>query len=115
MWNNDHVTSLASQNQQAIMPLILPALERNIRSHWNQAVLNLTENVKKLLSEMNEELFTACKKKFEDEEEKRVAMEEKRRMIWERLETTAAFQPVTSNTAVLVIPAITPPIAAVLS
>ncbi|CAL9194239.1 unnamed protein product [Musa hybrid cultivar] len=115
MWNNDHVTSLASQNQQAIMPLILPALERNIRSHWNQAVLNLTENVKKLLSEMNEEVFTACKKKFEDEEEKRVAMEEKRRMIWERLETTAAFQPVTSNTAVLVIPAITPPIAAVLS
>lgn len=115
MWNNDHVTSLASQNQQAIMPLILPALERNIRSHWNQAVLNLTENVKKMLSEMNEELFTACKKKFEDEEEKQVAMEEKRRMIWERLETTAAFQPVTSNTAVLVIPAITPPIAAVLS
>ncbi|CAL9765205.1 unnamed protein product [Musa acuminata subsp. burmannicoides] len=115
MWNNDHVTSLASQNQQAIMPLILPALERNITSHWNQAVLNLTENVKKMLSEMNEELFTACKKKFEDEEEKRVAMEEKRRMIWERLETTAAFQPVTSNTAVLVIPAITPPIAAVLS
>ncbi|RZR93812.1 hypothetical protein BHM03_00022378 [Ensete ventricosum] len=114
MWNNDHVTSLVSQNQQAIMPLILPALERNIRSHWNQAVLNLTENVKKMLSEMNEELFTSCKMRFEDEEEKRVAVEEQRRMIWERLETTAAFQPVTSNTAVLVIPAITPPIAAVL-
>ncbi|RWW68752.1 hypothetical protein BHE74_00023696 [Ensete ventricosum] len=114
MWNNDHVTSLVSQNQQAIMPLILPALERNIRSHWNQAVLNLTENVKKMLSEMNEELFSSCKMRFEDEEEKRVAVEEQRRMIWERLETTAAFQPVTSNMAVLVIPAITPPIAAVL-
>ncbi|WOK99151.1 serine/threonine protein phosphatase [Canna indica] len=114
LWNNDHVISLVSQNRQSIMPLIIPALERNIQSHWNQAVLNLTQNVKKMLCEMDEELFLACKDKFEEEEMNRMMEEEKRRITWERLETTAAFKPVTGNIAVLVRPA-TAPIAAALS
>ncbi|XP_042392627.1 serine/threonine protein phosphatase 2A 57 kDa regulatory subunit B' kappa isoform-like [Zingiber officinale] len=114
MWNNDRVISLVSQNWQSVMPLILPALERNIRSHWNQAVLNLTQNIKKLLYEMDEELFLACKKKFEEEEVKQDLME-KRRMTWEHLESTAAFQPATRNVAVQVRPVISPPVVAALS
>ncbi|XP_038987229.1 serine/threonine protein phosphatase 2A 57 kDa regulatory subunit B' kappa isoform-like [Phoenix dactylifera] len=115
LWNNDHVISLVAQNRQAIMPLIFPALEKNSRSHWNQAVLNLTMNVRKMLSEMDEELFLACQRKFKEEEERRVAVEEKRKMTWERLETAAAFRPVTGNTAVLVRPVMTPPMAATLT
>ncbi|KAG6490796.1 hypothetical protein ZIOFF_052109 [Zingiber officinale] len=115
LWNNDHVINLVSQNRQAIMPLILPALERNIQCHWNQAVLNLTQNVKKMLSEMDPELFTACERQHNQDEEKRKVTEETRRMIWERLETIASFQSVTGNTPVLVRPTITPSIAAVLS
>ncbi|RWW11162.1 hypothetical protein BHE74_00038886 [Ensete ventricosum] len=115
LWNNDHVINLTSQNLQVIMPLVLPALERNLRSHWNQAVLNLTQNVKKMFSEMDEELVLACKKKFEDEEKKQKTMEEKRRMIWAHMETNAAFHPVTGNTAVLVVPVIAPLIAAALT
>ncbi|KAG1367628.1 Serine/threonine protein phosphatase 2A 57 kDa regulatory subunit B' kappa isoform [Cocos nucifera] len=114
-WNNDHVIGLVAQNRQAIMPLIFPALEKNSRSHWNQAVLNLTMNVRKMLSEIDEELFLACQRKFEEDEERREAVEEKRKMTWERLEGAAAFQPVTGNTAVLVRPVMNPPMAATLT
>ncbi|PKA57206.1 Serine/threonine protein phosphatase 2A 57 kDa regulatory subunit B' iota isoform [Apostasia shenzhenica] len=103
LWNNDHIIGMVAQNRQVIVPLIFPALERNIQSHWNQAVMNLTLNVRKMLSEMDEELVSACRRKFEEEEGKRPAAEEKRRNTWEQLEKTAAkFQPVTGKTAVLV-------------
>ncbi|XP_074574927.1 serine/threonine protein phosphatase 2A 57 kDa regulatory subunit B' kappa isoform-like [Curcuma longa] len=115
LWNNDHVINLVSQNRQAIMPLIFPALERNIQCHWNQSVLNLTQNVKKMLPEMDPELFVACERQHHEDEEKRKVTEETRRMIWERLETIASFQSVTGNTPVLVRPTITPSITAVLS
>ncbi|CAL9768234.1 unnamed protein product [Musa acuminata subsp. burmannicoides] len=115
LWNNNHVINLMAQNRQAIMPLVLPALERNLQSHWNQTVLNLTQYVKKMFSEMDEELVLACKKKFEEKEKKQKTMEEKRRLIWEHMETSAAFHPVTRNTTVLVVPVIAPPIAAALT
>lgn len=112
MWNNDRLISLVSQNRQAIMPLILPALERNIGSHWNQAVLNLTRNVKKMLREMDEELFLACENNFERDEMEQKMVEEKRRMTWHRLETSAVFQPLTGNTPLLIRPALVSPVAA---
>ncbi|XP_074592663.1 serine/threonine protein phosphatase 2A 57 kDa regulatory subunit B' kappa isoform-like [Curcuma longa] len=115
MCNNDRVINLVSRNRQVVMPLIFPALERNILTHWNQAVLNLTQNVNKVFCEMDEELFLACKKKLEEEETKQELTEQKRRMAWEYLETTAAFQPVTRNVALLVKPVISPPVVAALS
>ncbi|KAJ6802532.1 serine/threonine protein phosphatase 2A 57 kDa regulatory subunit B' iota isoform [Iris pallida] len=102
LWNNDHVISMIAQNRQAVMPMIVPALERNSKNHWNQAVLNLTANARKMFSEMDNELFSACQKKFEEEEEKKMSVEEKRRTTWEWLEAAASFKPVTGNTAVLV-------------
>lgn len=72
-------------------------------------------NVRKMLSEMDEDLFLACQRKFGEEEERRMAVEEKRKMTWERLETAAAFQPVTGNTAVLVRLVMAPPMAATLT
>ncbi|KAL6845275.1 hypothetical protein ACP4OV_024770 [Aristida adscensionis] len=102
MWNNDHMISLVTQNRQVIMPIVTPALEQNSQSHWNQAVLNLTANVKKMLSEMDEDLFSACLAKYMEDEEKRASSDQERRLAWERLESAAASQPVTGNTAVLV-------------
>ncbi|XP_042498427.1 serine/threonine protein phosphatase 2A 57 kDa regulatory subunit B' kappa isoform-like [Macadamia integrifolia] len=107
LWNNDHVVGLIAHNQQVILPLIYPALEKNIRNHWNQAVLNLTINVKKMFSEMDEELVIYCQSKYEEEEVKQTAAAEKRRVTWERLERVASVQPVTGNTAVLITPTAT--------
>lgn len=63
---------------------------------------------------MDEELILACQTKFEEDEDERITLEEKRRMKWERLEAAAAGQPVTGNTAVLVTPFATPAISATL-
>uniref|UniRef100_A0ACD5U0T6 Uncharacterized protein n=1 Tax=Avena sativa TaxID=4498 RepID=A0ACD5U0T6_AVESA len=102
MWNNDHIINLIAQNHQVIMPIIVPALEQNSRTHWNQAVLNLTANVMKTFSEVDEELFSACLTKCKEDEENQASLEEKRRLTWAKLESAAALQPVTGHTAVLV-------------
>ncbi|KAI0508139.1 hypothetical protein KFK09_014273 [Dendrobium nobile] len=109
LWNNDHIIGMVAQNRQVIVPLIIPALERNASSHWNQAVLNLTLNAKKMFSEMDEELVLACQRKLEEEERKLPATEERKRMKWEQLEKAAStFRPVAGKTAVLVTPALAP-------
>ncbi|XP_008785883.1 serine/threonine protein phosphatase 2A 57 kDa regulatory subunit B' kappa isoform-like isoform X2 [Phoenix dactylifera] len=115
LWNNDHLMNLIAQNRQVILPLIYPALERNARCHWSQSVLNVTMNIRKMFSDMDGDLFLACQRKFQEEEDKRGVMEERRRLIWERLETAATFQPVTRNTAVLVTPVRVPLVAATLT
>lgn len=79
------------------MPLIFSALEWNSRNHWNKAVLNLTQNVRKVFSEMDEQLALACQSKVEEENSKSSMAAEKRRLIWERLETAASCQPSASN------------------
>lgn len=100
LWNNDHILNLIKHNRQVIMPIILPALERNTKNHWNQAVLNLTLNMRKMFCDMDEELVLACQGNFEDENLKSSVEAEKRRMTWEKLES---FQPV-GNISVLVEP-----------
>lgn len=114
LWNNDHIASLVAQNRQAILPVVLPALERNASSHWNQAVLNATLNVRKMFSEMDEELFLACRRNHEEEQGQRAAAEERRRTNWARIEeaaaAAAALRPAAGYTAVLVNPPAAPPI-----
>ncbi|KAI4316265.1 hypothetical protein L6164_024262 [Bauhinia variegata] len=102
LWNNDHIVNLIAHNRQVILPIIFPALEKNSQSHWNQAVLNLTLNVKKMFMEMDEKLFLSCHSYFKEEEAILSSAAEKRRQAWERLEHVASRQPVIGNTAVLV-------------
>lgn len=114
LWNNEHIVTLIAQNRQVILPVIFPALEKNTRNHWNQAVLNLTLNVRKVFSEMDEDLFQTCQSRFEEDEAKLKATDEKRQLTWERLESVASFQPLNGNTAVLVT-SLTAPVAATLN
>ncbi|KAJ4708371.1 Serine/threonine protein phosphatase 2A regulatory subunit [Melia azedarach] len=92
LWNNEHILNLITQNRQVIVPLVFSALERNTQNHWNQAVLNLTQNVRKMLCEMDEELVLACQRKLEEENSTSSVAAEKRKLTWERLETAAGFQ-----------------------
>jgi serine/threonine-protein phosphatase 2A regulatory subunit B' len=102
VWNNDHIISLFAQNRHAIMPIVVPALEQNSQNHWNQAVLNLAANVKKMFSEIDEELFSSCLAKYKEDEEKQAQLEAKRKLTWEKLESAAALQPVIDHAAVLI-------------
>lgn len=97
LWNNEHILNLITHNRQVIFPLTFPALERNSQNHWNQAVLNLTQNVRKMFCEMDEELVLACQRKLEEENSKLNEVAEKRKLTWERLETAAGLKPAAGN------------------
>ncbi|KAL1550412.1 serine/threonine protein phosphatase 2A 57 kDa regulatory subunit B' theta isoform-like [Salvia divinorum] len=97
LWNNDHVENLIKQNRKVILPIIFPALEKNARHHWNQAVHSLTLNVRKFFYDLDAELFKACQMKFQVDEAKENDMRERRETTWKRLEQVAA-----NNEAILV-------------
>jgi serine/threonine-protein phosphatase 2A regulatory subunit B' len=105
LWNNEHVLNLVSHNRQVILPLVFSALERNTQNHWNQAVLNLTLNLRRMFREMDEELVIACQRKLDEEDSRLRVAAEKRRLAWERLETAAGLQPLAGNILVAVKPA----------
>lgn len=98
LWNNESVLNLVTQNRQVILPLVIPALEQNTLNHWNQAVLNLTLNVKKIFCEIDEELVLACQCKLEEEGLRLKAAAEKRKLTWELLETAAGLPTSTPTT-----------------
>ncbi|KAK7311850.1 hypothetical protein RJT34_10259 [Clitoria ternatea] len=104
LWNNDHIVNLIAHNRQVILPIIFPALEKNSQGHWNQAVLNLTHNVRKMFVEMDEKLFLVCHSQFKDEEAMLNEAAEKRKEAWKQVEYAASLQPVIGNTPVLVSP-----------
>ncbi|KAJ4887934.1 Serine/threonine protein phosphatase 2A 57 kDa regulatory subunit B' iota isoform [Raphanus sativus] len=104
LWNNDQIVNLIAHNRQAILPIMFTALEKNAESHWNQSVLNLTLNVRKMFCEMDEDLFMSCHARFQEDEAEQCSAEEKRKEVWARLEKAASMKPVTGKTAVLVTP-----------
>ncbi|XP_024534322.1 serine/threonine protein phosphatase 2A 57 kDa regulatory subunit B' beta isoform [Selaginella moellendorffii] len=90
LWNNDHIVSLVTQFRHVILPLLFPALEKNVRSHWSQPVHGLTMNVRKMFLEMDTELFQSCQHEYVDDEDKAKDAQEKRDKTWKRLEEAGA-------------------------
>lgn len=101
LWNNDHIENLIKQNRKVILPIIFPALERNSKNHWSQAVQSLTLNVRKIFLDIDPELFEECLIKFQEEEAREQETKMKHELIWKRLEEMAAIKS-SSNAAVLV-------------
>lgn len=104
-WNNDHIMNLIANNRQVIFSIILPVLERNSQNHWNQSVLNLSFNARKMFMEMDDELFLSCLSQHKEEEALLTLAAEKRKQTWQLLEHAASLQPMAGKTAVLVTPA----------
>ncbi|KAL0738233.1 hypothetical protein Bca4012_014443 [Brassica carinata] len=101
LWNNDHIRNLITQNHKVIMPIVFPAMERNMQGHWNQAVKNLTLNVRKVLAETDQALFDECLARFQEDEANKSEAAAKREATWKLLEDLAASKSVSSE-AVLV-------------
>lgn len=88
-----------------ILPIIFPAVENNAQNHWNHAVQNLSLNVRKMFSEMDDVFFMACHSHYKEEQEKINLEAEKRKEAWERLESAASLRPpIAGNIGVLVMP-----------
>lgn len=103
MWNNDHIESLIKQNRKIILPLVLPALEKNAQNHWNPAVKSLTINVRKIFFDADPELYEECLIKFKEDEAQEEDVKSKQEAKWKRLEEIAAMK-AASNEPVLVSP-----------
>jgi len=101
LWNNDHIVNLIKQNRKVILPIIFPALERNARSHWNQAVHSLTLNVRKIFNDVDADLSKECLQKFEEDESKESEVKAGREATWKRLEELA-MKKAASGEAVLI-------------
>lgn len=101
-WNNDHIENLIRHNRKVILPIIFPALEKNSRNHWNQAVHSLTLNVRKIFYDLDPELYRECLLKFEEDELKESDVQLRRESTWKRLEEEAAKKVVISNEAVMI-------------
>ncbi|KAF8099330.1 hypothetical protein N665_0245s0009 [Sinapis alba] len=87
--HNDQIVNLIAHNRQAILPIMFAALEKNADNHWNQSVLNLTLNVRKMLCEMDEDLFMSCHARYQEDEANQCSVMEKRKETWARLENAA--------------------------
>ncbi|KAJ6725751.1 SERINE/THREONINE PROTEIN PHOSPHATASE 2A PP2A REGULATORY SUBUNIT B [Salix purpurea] len=99
LWNNDPIENLIRQNRKVILPIILPALEKNVGNHWNQAVRSLTLNVRKIFEDLDHELFNECLLKFHEDEKKEVEIRARREATWRRLEEIAAQAAASDATA----------------
>merc|ERR1712216_16507 len=89
LWNNDYIVNLVAQNRHVLLPVCFGAFERNARSHWNAAVGGLTVNVRKMLMEMDQQLFEECQKKWEEEESTAEEVEANREQYWRKVEELA--------------------------
>lgn len=67
MWNNEYLVSLVTQQRQVILPLVYEALEKN-KNHWNPAVQGLTSNIRKMLEDLDVELFQDCKRQYDQKQ-----------------------------------------------
>lgn len=90
LWNNERVVSLIAQHRDIILPLIFDSLERNIQSHWNQAINELTSNVRRMFMEMDPELFEECQTRYMDKEALASEKLKQRELTWKKLEEIAS-------------------------
>jgi len=85
-WNNDYIVKLINQNRRDLFPIIISALYKNSKQHWNSAVHGLTFNVLKLLMEADTQLFDECSAKHRAEEESEERKEQQRAQKWQILQ-----------------------------
>merc|ERR1712190_658689 len=85
-WNNDYIVKLINQNRHALFPIIIGALYKNSKQHWNSAVHGLTFNVLKLLMEADPPLFDDCSAKHRADEEEEDRKAQVRQQRWKVLQ-----------------------------
>jgi len=85
-WNNDYIVKLINQNRRELFPIILGALYKNSKEHWNSAMHGLTFNVLKLLMEADPQLFDDCSAKNRQDEEGEERQEQERQQKWDLLQ-----------------------------
>ncbi|XP_071685800.1 serine/threonine protein phosphatase 2A 57 kDa regulatory subunit B' beta isoform-like [Rutidosis leptorrhynchoides] len=89
-WNNEHFVDLIAQNRDVILPIIFEPLEKNIQGHWNQAINELTRNVRKMFIDMDADLVEECSNQLSQKQAMVNEMLEQHEMAWKKLEAIAS-------------------------
>ncbi|WOL18599.1 hypothetical protein Cni_G27396 [Canna indica] len=89
VWNSEQFVKMASQSWEQVIPGIVECVEKNLKWHWSKSVQQLTASVKKMLQEMEPELYARFLMELEHKESLMVEEERKRKMRWENLEMAA--------------------------
>lgn len=85
-WNTDYIVKLINANRTELFPIIICALYKNSKQHWNSAVHGLTFNVLKLLMEADPQLFDECSAKHRADEEEEGRREQELARKWQVLQ-----------------------------
>lgn len=81
---------MASTALEQVFPVVVEGMEKNLKWHWSKSVLQLTENVKTMLEELDPILYAKCLEEIEHRESVSRQAEIKRQEIWDRIEMAAA-------------------------
>ncbi|XP_068640331.1 serine/threonine protein phosphatase 2A 57 kDa regulatory subunit B' beta isoform-like [Aristolochia californica] len=90
VWNNGHFVRMTSVAMEKVLPAIVEALEKNLNWHWSKAIRQLTLDVKSVLEDMEPVLYSKCLQEINLRASATDQEEEKRKLMWERLEMAAA-------------------------
>ncbi|XP_071694383.1 serine/threonine protein phosphatase 2A 57 kDa regulatory subunit B' kappa isoform-like [Rutidosis leptorrhynchoides] len=90
VWNNEQFVKVVSQDIEKVFPVLVEALEKNLKRHWSKNVQQLTQNVKLLLQELEPVLYNTCLEGIAKREFMARLKEFARRKRWERIELLAA-------------------------
>lgn len=89
-WNNDYLVGvIGEQHSDVVLPILLPALLRYSRLHWNKNVQLQVYNVLRLFMEMNPRLYEQLARSVEA---KGSVDDERRASLWQQVEVVAERQ-----------------------
>ncbi|KAK9479170.1 phosphatase 2A regulatory B subunit-domain-containing protein [Lipomyces japonicus] len=88
-WSNEYFVSLMSENVETILPIMFPALYRNMRGHWNMTIHTMVCNAMKHFMELNSKLYNECAALYQETEEHAEEREAHRLQLWRQVEECA--------------------------
>ncbi|CAN1771090.1 Serine/threonine protein phosphatase 2A 57 kDa regulatory subunit B' beta isoform [Linum perenne] len=89
IWNNEVFVKMATSAMEEVFPVVVEGMEKNLKWHWSSNVKQLTENVKKMVEEMDQTLYDKCLQEIGHKEFVARQEEMKRKAKWERIELQA--------------------------
>jgi len=92
LWNNDILLEYSRECKEKIIPLLVPELYKNAQFHWNQPVKTLTNNVTRLFTDLDGELFNQEEMKLAAEEDQEKQKHKEQKMVEQRQDFWASFK-----------------------
>ncbi|CAL1398096.1 unnamed protein product [Linum trigynum] len=91
LWNNEIFVKMATSAIEDVFPVVVEGMKKNMKWHWSSSVKQLTENVKKMLEEMDPTLYDKCLQEIGHKDFVSRQEEAKRKARWARVELQAAM------------------------